>query len=101
MPVQVRPSAPASARFASFGSASCCGYQSRLWCDALFFAILRPWPTDPANPAKRLWRMLLPGTPFPACGVPHEPSDPAGDGVGPDAKDDNAERNGERGAVVR
>jgi hypothetical protein len=58
-------------------------------------------PCKPGEDLKRLWRMLLPGTPFPACGVPHEPSDPAGDGVGPDAKDDNAERNGERGAVVR
>jgi hypothetical protein len=29
-------------------------------------------PCRPDADFKRLWRLLLPGTPFPACGVPEE-----------------------------
>jgi hypothetical protein len=58
-------------------------------------------PCKPGEDLKRLWRTLLPGTPFPTCGTPEESHDPAGDSAGAEAKDDNAERNGERGAVVR
>jgi hypothetical protein len=60
-------------------------------------------PCKPDADLKRLWRMLLPGTPFPACGVPKELDDTAGESVGSGkiAKDENAELKGKRGAGAR
>jgi hypothetical protein len=34
-------------------------------------------PCNPDSDLKRLWRVLLPGTPFPRCGTPEEPTAPA------------------------
>ncbi len=45
-------------------------------------------PCRPSADLKRLWRTLLPGTPFPACGMPDESADegsPAGAAVRSDA----------------
>lgn len=60
-------------------------------------------PCKPDADLKWLWRTLLPGTPLPACGVPQESGTGAGEriGSGENAKDENAERNGTRGAVTR
>jgi hypothetical protein len=58
-------------------------------------------PCKPGEDLKRLWRTLLPDTPFPACGVPRDSDEIAGDAVGSAAPDNTAEPNRKRGAVAR
>jgi hypothetical protein len=58
-------------------------------------------PCKPGEDLKRLWRMLLPGMSFPACGLPLEFNQTPGDNAGSDTTDDNAGRNGKRGAGAR
>jgi len=60
-------------------------------------------PCTPGEDLKRLWRTLLPGMPFPACGVPQESNDTAGESAVSlaDARDDKTEPNGKRGAIRR
>lgn len=58
-----------------------------------FAAHIRRMASRPCKPdadLKRLWRTLLPGTPFPACGSPEDDAEPAaGDATepAPDTRD--------------
>jgi hypothetical protein len=59
-------------------------------------------PCKPDADLKRLWRALLPGTPFPACGAPEVSDAVADEGLAPatDLPDDAARRS-ERSAGGR
>ena len=105
MPVQVRPSAPAFACSVSFGGASRVEFR---WCRTVapptvvrHIAPMVERLCKPGEDLKRLWRTLLPGMPFPACGVPRDSDEIAGDAVESAAPDDTAEPNRKRGAVAR
>ncbi|MGA8615816.1 MAG: hypothetical protein WB760_29865 [Xanthobacteraceae bacterium] len=51
-------------------------------------------PCNPGSDLKRLWQTLLPGTPFPQCGVPENSDAPVNDSLatGSDWKDPSAAR---------
>jgi len=49
-------------------------------------------PCKPDADFKRLWQRLLPGTPFPACGMPDEPGAGAAGTVGPPPRQIDHER---------
>jgi hypothetical protein len=54
-------------------------------------------PCRPDADFKRLWQLLLPGTQFPACGVPESADTDVSDGGGlPPDRPDNAEPQSER-----
>ena len=54
-------------------------------------------PCRPDADFKQLWRLMLPGTRFPACGTPESSDAAASDNVGhPSDRPDNAEPHTER-----
>jgi hypothetical protein len=57
-------------------------------------------PCRPGEDLKRLWRTLLPGTPFPACGVPQQAKDSAVDSTAAQQEGDAAAPSGKRDAVA-
>ena len=60
--------------------------EAGLWRGALFFvhiSLMIDRPCKPDADLKRLWQILLPSTPFPACGPPANSSAPAGDNARP------------------
>jgi hypothetical protein len=55
-------------------------------------------PCNPNADLKRLWQMVLRGTPFPACGVPGNSDAAAGTSVEPAKRPDDAEQSADRRA---
>ncbi len=55
-------------------------------------------PCNPSADLKRLWQILLPGTPFPACGMPENSDAAAGESVEPATTPDAVEQSAERRA---
>ena len=70
------------------------------WC--MDWRIFYMWmmagrPCKPDADFERLWRLMLPGTRFPACGTPERSDAAASDNVGlPSGRPDNADPHTER-----
>ena len=48
-------------------------------------------PCEPGSDLHGLWRLLLPGTAFPACGVPEETDESEQVALAENARDDKAD----------
>jgi hypothetical protein len=55
-------------------------------------------PCNPNADLKRLWQVLLPGTPFPGCGVPENSDAAARESVEPATGADAAQQSAQRRA---
>lgn len=67
---------------------------------AVYIRIMANRPCKPDADTKRLWQMLMPGTPMPACGVAGDKADGKGkdDAAKPDAKSSAAHSPRDAGA---